>query len=68
MQYEECLINEIKLSTQGVADRQLDNIPDPSDRVEAMLLTNRYFFSRELYQVRELSPEKSIQRALRNIS
>lgn len=50
------------------ADRQADKIPDPSDGVEAMLLTNRYFVSREPYQAHEPSPEKSIKRDLRNIS
>jgi len=35
------------------ADRQVDKIPDPSDGIEAILLTNRYFVIREPYQVRE---------------
>ncbi|MCC5468576.1 DUF5651 domain-containing protein [Pelosinus baikalensis] len=35
------------------ADRQVDKIPDPSDGVEATLLTNRYFVIREPYQSRE---------------
>jgi hypothetical protein len=44
------------------ADRQVDKLNDPSDGAEAMLLTNRYFVSREP------SREKSIGRDLRNIS
>ncbi|AJQ27532.1 hypothetical protein [Pelosinus fermentans] len=35
------------------ADRQVDEIPDPSDGAEATLLTNRYFVIREPYQARE---------------
>jgi hypothetical protein len=31
----------------------VDKIPDPSDGLEATLLTNRYFVIREQYQARE---------------
>lgn len=38
------------------ADRQSDKIPDPSDGVEATLLTNRYFVSREPLQEKIMCP------------
>lgn len=46
------------------ADRQADKIPDPSDGAEAMLLTNRYFVSREPQQEKIMCPEQAPLRYL----
>ena len=46
------------------ADRQVDKIPDPSDDVGAILLTNRYFVSREPQQEKIMCPEQAPLRYL----
>jgi hypothetical protein len=50
------------------ADRQAEEIIDPADGAEATLLTNRYFVSREPYQVNEPCQNLSPRRELREIS